>query len=115
MIVRFRPPVVVIALVAVCVPILGCSSGGKYDTPEACFQTIRMAAHDEDIPTFCDSLTAESQDVLAGALVMMGVMLKIEAGTADLLGGSAAAQGATAKQKLGAVNPVLTRHGATDD
>ena len=26
--------------------------------------------------TFCDSLTAESQDVLAGALVMMGVMLQ---------------------------------------
>jgi hypothetical protein len=113
MIVRFRPAVAVSLIAAVSLAAVGCSSGAKYDTPEDCFQTIRMAAHDEDIPTFYDSLTADSQDVLAGALVMLSVKLKAEVGLAGLLG--SAARGAEAKQELEAVNPILARHGATDD
>ena len=39
-----------IAALAIVFGAIGC--GGKYDSPEACFQTIRMAAHKEDITTF---------------------------------------------------------------
>lgn len=107
-----RPTLVAITIVAVALS--GCG-GARYDTPEACFQTIRIAAHHEDIPTFCDSLTPESQELLAGGLVMFGASLRIKAGVASFLGGPIAGAGSEAQRQLDAVNTVLARHGVTED
>lgn len=89
-----------IALLAVLVGISGCS--GKYDSPEACFQTIRMAAHKEDITTFYESLTPESQDVIVGALLATAVKARAQHAVNP--------SEPLAKQQVEAFDPVLTKH-----
>jgi len=79
---------------------LGC--GGKYDSPEACFQTIRMAAHKEDIGTFYDSLTPESQDVIVGALLATAAGARAQHAVNP--------EEPQAKQQVEAFDPVLAKH-----
>jgi hypothetical protein len=88
------------AVLAVAFGALGC--GGKYDTPEACFQTIRMAAHKEDITTFYESLTPESQDVIVGALLATAAKARAQH--------TMNPDEPQAKQQVDAFNPVLSKH-----
>jgi ABC-type glycerol-3-phosphate transport system substrate-binding protein len=89
-----------IAALAIVLGAIGC--GGKYDTPEACFQTIRMAAHKEDITTFYESLTPESQDVIVGALLATAAKARVEHAVNP--------DEPQAKQQVEAFNPVLSKH-----
>jgi hypothetical protein len=89
-----------IAALAVALGTIGC--GGKYDSPEACFQTIRMAAHKEDITTFYESLTPESQDVIVGALLATAVKARAQHAVNP--------EEQQAKQQVEAFNPVLSKH-----
>jgi hypothetical protein len=85
-----------IVALAVVLGAIGC--GGKYDSPEACFQTIRMAAHNEDITTFYESLTPESQDVIVGALLATAVKARAQHAVNP------------AEPQVEAFNPVMSKH-----
>jgi hypothetical protein len=61
------PCAVLLSLLAVAA-LVGC--GGAYDTPEATFQTIRVAANNKDMRGLFGGLTEESLDTLAGSLVL---------------------------------------------
>ena len=89
-----------IAALVIVLGAIGC--GGKYDSPEACFQTIRMAAHKEDITTFYESLTPESQDVIVGALLATAVKARAQHAVNP--------EEPQAKQQVEAFNPVLSKH-----
>jgi hypothetical protein len=109
-----RPGVVTVCLLSITAVSIGCNGsagGGNFDTPEACFQSIRQAALNKDIPGLCRCLTVESQNVLAGGMVMMTGMLKMMGGMAAMGGPEAAAQ---SQQMMAAVSTVLAKHGITD-
>jgi hypothetical protein len=82
---------------------LGCG-GGKYDSPEACFRTMQVAAHNEDWPAVCDCLTADSQEELAGMLVMAGTMMKMQSDSAPVV---------EALEKHGVTDEALQEQGAS--
>jgi hypothetical protein len=91
----------------------GCSPSGfgspqNYDTPEACFAGAKEAVANRDPLAFCDCLTDESQQMVAGAMVVMGGMMKKMGGVA-LLGGRQAAE--EARRQFAPINDVLQRHG----
>jgi hypothetical protein len=109
-----RPGVVAVCLLALTAS-MGCSGSGggsSFDTPEACFQSIRQAALNKDIPGLCKCLTVESQNVLAGGMVMMTGMLKMMGGMAAMGGPEAAAQ---SQQMIAAVSAVLAKHDIKDE
>jgi hypothetical protein len=88
-----RVAVFALGLVALA-PQLGC--GGKYDTPEACFRTMQVAAHNEDWPAVCDCLTTDSQAEVAEMLVMAGTVMKLRGESTS-------------------VSDTLDKHGVTDE
>jgi hypothetical protein len=65
--VRSRLRAVVLSLAAI-VALVGC--GGAYDTPEATFQTIRVAANNKDMRGLFGGLTEESLNAMVGTLVL---------------------------------------------
>jgi hypothetical protein len=86
----------------------GC--GGAFSSPEACFNTLRAAAQNNDVPAMMACVTDESQSVLAGGLVMMGSMMK--------LFGVMAPQGGNegeGKNPAESIDAVLAKHGVTGD
>ncbi len=103
-----RPGVVAVCLLSMTAVSVGCSS----DSPEACFQSIRKAALNKDLPGLCNCLTVESQNVLAGGMVMMTGMLKMMGGMAAMGGPEAAAE---SQKMIAAVSAVLAKHGITDE
>jgi len=105
---RFAAPLCLLAVAS-----LGCSPGGmgspqNFDTPEACFSGAKDAVANSDPLAFCDCLTDESQQTVAGAMVVMGGMMKKMSGVA-LLGGRQAAE--EAREQFAPINAVLEKHG----
>ncbi len=96
-----RPAVVTIGLLMLASQ-LGC--GGKYDSPEACFRTMQVAAHNKDWPAVCDCLTVDSQEELAGMLVMAGSMMKMQSDSAPV---------AEALEKHGVTDEAIQQQGAS--
>lgn len=110
-----RPGVVAVCLLSITLCSVGCNGSagsGSFETPEACFQSIRQAALNKDIPGLCNCLTVESQDVLAGGMVMMTGMLKMMGGMAAMGGPEAAAQ---SQKMIAAVSAVLAKHDIKDE
>jgi hypothetical protein len=62
-----RSGIALIGLVALSA-MVGC--GGSYDTPEATFQTMRVAANNKDMRGMFGCITDESLEMMAGALVL---------------------------------------------
>jgi hypothetical protein len=92
---------------------LGCSPGGigssqNFDTPEACFGSAKDAVANSDPLAFCNCLTEESLETVAGAMVVMGGMMKQTSALA-LLGGPQAAE--KVRDQLAPINAVLEDHG----
>lgn len=81
--------------------VAGCGGSSAYSSPQATFDTAKAAAGKEDWKGFCQCLTPESRDVMAGEMAMMGVMMQGFAG----LGGEA---GKKSAEKIG---EVLKKHG----
>lgn len=84
--------------------------GGQ--SPEAVFETAKAKSQARDWEGFCDCLTPESQDAMAGMMLASVVMLKEMSGMAAL-GGSERLK--EAQQQLTAVTAVLDKHGLTDE
>ena len=94
------------SMLAVSVSLSGCGSK-KHKSPEAVFEAAKSAMADEDMEGFMNCLTPESQDLLAGAMVMLGTMMK---GLAALGG-----EDADAQQSMSKIGKVLEDHGLTED
>ena len=108
----FAPPCALACLLAIAATAVGCGSSG-FESPEACFQSIRVAAHNKDMRGICNCLTEESQETLAGMLVIGGTMMsKMQAGMATMAQGQAAEE---AKKAVAAVDSVFEKHGVTED
>lgn len=88
----------------------GCSGG--YETPEACFAGAKEAVKNKDPLAFCRCITPESQDSLAGAMVVMGGMMKMMSGMASMGGPEAVEK---ANEQFGPINAVLEKHGVDED
>ena len=97
------------SMLAVSVSLSGCGSK-KNKSPEAVFEAAKSAMADEDMEGFMNCLTPESQDLLAGAMVMLGTMMKGLAGLAELGG-----EDADAQQSVSKIGKVLEDHGLTED
>lgn len=111
MLARLRPGFTVLALALLSASV-GCS-GGSFESPEACFQSIRVAAHNKDMQGIVNCLTDESQEALAGMLVMAGGMVsRMPSGMAPLAG---AAGSDEAKQAATTIKGVLKKHGVSDE
>jgi hypothetical protein len=91
---------------------LGCSPGigssQNFDTPEASFASAKDAVANRDPLAFCNCLTDESLETVAGAMVAMGGLMKQTSALA-LLGGSQAAE--KVRQQLAPINSVFESHG----
>ena len=94
------------SMLAVSVSLSGCGSK-KHKSPEAVFEAAKSAMADEDMEGFMNCLTPESQDLLAGSMVMLGTMMK---GLAALGG-----EDADAQQSVSKIGKVLEDHGLTED
>ncbi len=77
-------------------------------SPEAVFQTAKTATENQDWEKFCDCLTPESQDNLAGMLVYGAMMVRSMSGMAAMAGPDKARE---AEEKMKPVMAVLERHG----
>ena len=99
------------ASLALATSLLAGCGGGKFSSPEACFQAIQSAAQRKDIPAMMECLTDESQSVIAGGMVMMGSMMKMMGGMAGM-GGEGAAE---MQKQSDAIAAVLQKHGVTDE
>jgi hypothetical protein len=95
---------------------LGCGGGSPapthFDTPQACFDAAKEAVANKDPLTFCNCLTEESQDTVAGAFIVMGGVMKTMSGMASLGGAQAAEQ---AQKNFAGIDAVLKKHGVTED
>jgi hypothetical protein len=102
---RIAAPLVLLALAVTSV---GCGGGGvDFTTPEASFQTLRMAAHHEDTALVCESLTPESQEMIVGGLVAMALGVRVQSGMAP--------DDAKLKEEWAAYEPVLAKHGLAEE
>lgn len=107
-------PAAALCLLSLTTGMLGCSGGAgpAYESPQAVFSAAKTAVVNKDPLTFCHCITEESQQVVAGAMVMMGGMMKMMSGMASLGGPEAVAQ---AEKQFGPINAVLEKHGVTED
>ncbi len=84
----------------------GCgSSSGGGATPEETFKTAKTALEKEDWKGLCDCMTKESQDMMAGGVAMVGVMMQAFAS----FGGD---EGVKEAEKI---KETLDKHGLTED
>ena len=102
---------VVLCIISISTP-LGCGGSGQgFATPEACYQAVKKAVEAKDWGGFYDCLTPESQEIVAGSMVLMGSMMKMMSGMAALGGPEAAAK---AEKETADLTAVLEKHGVTD-
>ncbi|MBX3433815.1 MAG: hypothetical protein KF847_10880 [Pirellulales bacterium] len=103
--------------VACCCLVLfaGCSggSGGGYATPDACFDGIRDSLAKKDYKGALNSVTDESQNIVAAGMVMAGTMIQAFSGMAAAMGGDEEA--AKAKEAVAAIAKVMDKHGINED
>ncbi len=78
----------------------------SYATPQAAFDAAKSSFNKKDYKAFYATLSPSSAEVLAGQLVFMGAMFRSFAGS-DKSGKFA--------EKYKALEPVLTKHGATKE
>ena len=98
------------ALAAVCLTQLGCNSSPstpKYASPQAVFDAANTFVKSKDYESFFRCLTPESQDYLAGMLVMGPMLFKQ---MATRMGG-----GKDAAKAFEPVDKVLQKHGVNPD
>jgi len=81
---------------------------GGHRSPESVFEAAKSAVQEKDWEGFCECLTPESRDQLAGVLLFSAVMAKGFSGLAAL-GGPEKAQ--EAEEKLKPLMDVLAEHG----
>jgi hypothetical protein len=108
-----RPSCLAAALCLASAAALGCSPGGlgssqNFDTPEACFASAKEAVADSDPLAFCNCLTEESLETVAGAMVVMGGVMK-QTSSLALLGGPQAVE--KVQQRLAPLLTVFETHG----
>lgn len=103
---RFRSACLGLVLTQL-VACVGCG-GASLETPEGTFQTIRMAAHNNDMRGLFTCLTDESLDTLAGMLL---VTVKAPGGMAAMSGDLSPADAEKAKA---AADAVCEEHGVSD-
>ncbi len=107
-----------LCLLSLSTSLLGCGGGsgstaeGDFATPEACYQAVKKAVEAKNWGGFYDCLTADSQEIVAGSMVLMGNMVKMMSGMAAMAGPEAAAK---AEKEMSAVTTVLEKHGVTED
>lgn len=112
----FEPRPAAAPIAAVCLGLIaaavlpGC--GGEYDTPQACFRTLQVAAHHHDMRAVCACLTSESQDSLVGMLATAGGLIRMQSGVAALMGSSPTDD---SRQAAAEVATVLDKHGLTPE
>jgi len=104
-----RRPAAAVCLLLIAAGV-GCSGG--YETPEACFAGAKAAVSNKDPLAFCRCITPQSQDSLAGAMVVLGGMMRMMSDMAAMGGPEAVEQ---ANQQFGPINAVLGKHGVDDD
>lgn len=83
----------------------------KYDSPEAVFSAASKALEKEDMEKFLNCMTEESQDVFAGGIVMVTMMVK---GMAEAFGGLGG-EADKAKEKFAKLDEVMAKHGLTKE
>lgn len=110
MLVRFRPTIA-IACVALTLTCIGCSGNG-FESPEACFKSIRTAAHNKDMGALAKCLDEESQNAMAGMLVMVGSMMKAPGSMAAMMSGG---KPEDAQKGIDAIEAAFKKHGLTDE
>ena len=81
-------------------------------SPEAVFQTAKTATDNQDWEKFCDCLTPESQDNLAGMLVSGALMVKSMSGMAAMAGPEKARE---VEEKMKPIMAVLEKHGLDEE
>ncbi len=91
---------------------VGCGSA-KHDSPQAVYDAAKVAVQAKDFQKFCGCLTPESQDLMAGGMVMAGVMMKGMAVGMGAMGGDEAK--AKAEKKFAPVDEVLAKHGVSSE
>lgn len=84
----------------------GCGSK-KHDSPDDVFNAAKAAMEEKDMEAFMECLTEESQDVFAGGIAMVSVMMKAFSG----LGG----QDEKAKEAFTKIDKVMADHGLTEE
>lgn len=73
---RARFQAAAVAMVA-CGLVAGCSDT-RFETPDATFQTAKVAFADNDYSEFCDCLSEDSRDEMAASMVFMGGFMQID-------------------------------------
>ena len=103
-----QTPFVVASLAAlVCLTADGCGGGG-YDSPQAAFDAMKAAGEKKDWKGFCECMTPDSQDAMAGGMVVAGTMMKAMGGFAMMGRGEQAEKTKAALEKI---DEVLKKHG----
>jgi hypothetical protein len=86
----------------------------QHDSPQAAYVAAKAATGAKDYKAFCDCLTSESRDVMAGGMIRVALFMKEIA--ARPLGGP---EGEQDKQDLAArrkaLDDVLAKHGMNED
>jgi len=97
----------------VCLTALGCGGGGGgYDSPQAAFDAMKAASEKKDWKGVCNCMTPDSQDAMAGMMVLSGTVMKAMGAFAAMAGGEEAEK---AKAALEKIDQVLKKHGLTED
>lgn len=91
----------------VCALLVGCGGATAHKTPEDAFNAMKTAAEKEDYKTFCDCLTDESRDVIAGTAVFLGAVTKAVF--------SAPTATNADKEKLRPIDDIVKKHGLNED
>lgn len=82
----------------------GCGARGGGATPEEAFSNAKAAAERNDWKAVCNSMTEESQEMMAGGIAFGGMMMQVFAG----LGGEEDAA------KTAKIKQTMAKHGLTD-
>jgi hypothetical protein len=89
-----------------CLVLSGCGGAASYSTPDAAFKGMQTAAEKEDWKAFCETLTDDSRDMMAGSMAFGGMFM-------SKMGALGAKE--EDKAKLKTIDEVLKKHGLTEE
>lgn len=112
---RLRKLAAMAGLLGICAAVIGCGSGGPasgYDTPEKCFEAMKTSLNKGNFAGFVDCTTEESQQVMAGAMVMIGSTTIGKAQINRMLGAEISPE---VEEQVESIEAIFNKHGLDEE